>query len=78
MEFLSKNTPGMKLARTIAQGIVGVIIAYIDVLVAQISVVPDEFRPFIVAIVMAILAPTMAVLGGKEPEVEDVSKDVQP
>lgn len=55
----------MRLARTIVQAIFGVIIAYADVLVGQVVFNP-EIRPVIVALVMAILSPIMAALGGEE------------
>lgn len=55
----------MRLARTIVQAIIGVIIAYADVLVGQV-VFNAEMRPVIVALVMAVLSPIMAALGGDE------------
>lgn len=72
--FLSSNKTAYRLLRTIAQGIIGVIVAYIDVIVGTIAI-PDEFRPMIVALVMAILSPIMSELGKKneseEGEVEE-------
>lgn len=63
-EFLTSNSAAMRLARTIVQGIIGVIIAYADVLVGQV-VFNAEMRPVIVALVMAVLSPIMATLGGE-------------
>lgn len=64
-QFLTSNSASMRLARTIVQAIFGVIIAYADVLVGQVVFNP-EIRPVIVALVMAILSPIMAALGGEE------------
>ena len=58
--------------RTILQGLIGVIIANIDLLIGAVSINP-EFRPFIVAVVMAILSPIMSEIGkanDKGPGVE--------
>lgn len=63
--FLTSNSASMRLARTIVQAIIGVIIAYADVLVGQV-VFNAEMRPVIVALVMAVLSPIMAALGGEE------------
>ena len=63
--FLTSNSASMRLARTIVQAIIGVIIAYADVLVGQV-VFNAEMRPVIVALVMAVLSPIMATLGGSD------------
>ena len=65
--FLTANTGGMRLARTILQAIIGVIIANIDYLIGQVVIDP-QMRPVIVALVMAILSPIMKALGGEEME----------
>lgn len=64
-KFLTSNSASMRLARTIVQAVIGVIIAYADVLVGQVVFNP-ELRPVIVGLVMAILSPIMATLGEKE------------
>lgn len=61
-KFLTCNSTAMKLARTIVQGIIGVLVSYADLLVSFINI-PPELRPVITALVMAILAPTMSELG---------------
>lgn len=61
-KFLTNNTPQFKLCRTIAQGIIGVIIANLDLLVSYCKI-PNDLKPFIVAVVMAVLSPLMAQLG---------------
>lgn len=69
--FLSANTAGMRLARTILQAVIGVIIANIDYLIGQIVIDP-AMRPVIVALVMAVLSPVMKALGGEEIKPEAV------
>ena len=64
-KFLTSNSAGMRLARTILQAVIGVIIANIDVLIGQ-TVITPEMRPVIVGLVMAVLSPIMAVLGEQE------------
>lgn len=66
-KFLTSNSTSMRLARTIVQGIIGVLISYADTLVAFITI-PAEIRPMIVALVMAILSPLMSELGNSEAE----------
>lgn len=65
-KFVTINTPFMKLMRTIFQGVIGVIIAYVDVLVGSVGFIPDELRPVIVALIMAILSPLMAASGKED------------
>lgn len=67
-EFLTSNSASMRLARTIIQAIIGVLISYADVLVGQVVVFNPEIRPVIVALVMAVLSPIMATLGGDETD----------
>lgn len=67
-KFLTSNSTSMRLARTIVQGIIGVLISYADTLVGFIVIAP-EIRPMIVALVMAILSPLMAEIG-KNTEAE--------
>ena len=62
--FLTSNDTRYRLLRTILQGIIGVIIANLDLFIGQVAI-PTEMRPVIVALVMAILSPIMSELGGK-------------
>lgn len=62
--FLTSNDTKYRLLRTIVQGLIGVLIANIDVLVGLTPINPD-LKPIIVAVVMAILSPIMAELGGR-------------
>lgn len=61
-EFFTSNSMSMRLARTIVQGVIGVLIANADILVGQV-VFNAEIRPIIVGLVMAVLSPVMAMLG---------------
>ena len=61
--FLTSNEWQWRLLRTIVQGIIGVIVANIDVIAGYIVLDPS-IRAIVVALVMAILSPVMAMLGG--------------
>lgn len=62
-KFLTSNETKYRLLRTIAQGIIGVFIANVDILVDGMTI-PTPYKPMIVALVMAILSPIMSELGG--------------
>ena len=66
-DFLRSNSTRDRLLRTILQGIIGTVIANLDVIFAFI-VIPAELKPFIVAMVMAILSPIMSELGKNDVE----------
>lgn len=61
-EFLHSNDTKWRLARTIVQGIIGVLISNLDMIIASFSIDP-AFKPAITALVMAILSPIMSELG---------------
>lgn len=61
-KFLKSNETKYRLLRTIAQGIIGVLIANVDILVEGLTI-PTEYKTMIVALVMAILSPIMSELG---------------
>ncbi len=65
--FLTSNDTKYRLLRTILQGIIGVLIANLDLLIGY-AAIPTELRPVIVAAVMAVLSPIMSELGGKQTE----------
>lgn len=65
-EWLRSNETQARLLRTILQGIIGVIIANVDLLVSGLTI-PAEYKPMIVALVMAILSPIMSELGKEGP-----------
>ena len=50
------------MLRTIAQGVLGVVVANIDLLVG-VAVLEPTWRALVVALVMAVLSPVMAELG---------------
>ena len=63
--FLTSNEAKYRLARTILQGIIGIVIANIDIIMGQVILDPSQ-RAVVVALVMAILSPIMAALGQAE------------
>lgn len=67
MKFFRSNEPFARLARTIIQGVIGVVIANLDMIIGTFSV-PDLWKPLIVALVMAVLSPIMAAIGGDSGE----------
>lgn len=60
-KFLSSNSTGYRLARTILQGVIGVVIANLDMIFGMLNFSP-EMKVFIVAITMAILSPIMGAI----------------
>lgn len=62
-KFLQSNEWQYRLLRTILQGILGVLVANIDV-IAGYAILDPAIRAVVVALVMAILSPVMAMLGG--------------
>ena len=60
--FLTSNEWQYRLLRTIVQGILGVIVANIDLIVGACVLDPSQ-RALVVALVMAVLSPIMAQLG---------------
>ena len=62
-EFLSSNEWQWRLARTVVQGVIGVLVANVDLIVGW-CVVEPAVRGMVVALVMAVLSPVMAELGG--------------
>ncbi len=63
--FLTSNEWQWRLLRTIVQGVIGVIVANLDVIAGYIVLDPS-IRAIVVALVMAILSPIMAMLGGTD------------
>ena len=73
-KFLTSNERQWRLARTIVQGILGVVVANIDVLVGA-AVLDPAARAIVVALCMAVLSPVMAELGKHLDEADiDVPK----
>lgn len=67
--FLGSNDWKFRLLRTIVQGVIGVIIANLDVIVGLTTFDPSV-KAIIVALVMAVLSPVMAMLGGGPEYIE--------
>ena len=67
-EFLASNEWYWRLARTIVQGVLGVVIANIDLIMGW-CVLDPSVRGLIVALVMAVLSPVMAALGGGDEDI---------
>ena len=65
--FLMGNEWNWRLARTIVQGILGVFVANIDVLVGAVVLDPSA-RAIVVALCMAVLSPVMGEIGKHLPE----------
>ena len=70
----ANNGAYYRLLRTIIQGVIGVLIANADLLVAGFSFAP-EVKALIVALVMAILSPIMAALGTTEMDKGELPAD---
>ena len=60
--FLTSNEWQWRLLRTMSQGVLGVLVANIDLLVGA-AVLDPVWRALVVALVMAVLSPVMAELG---------------
>ena len=69
-KFLTSNDWKYRLARTIVQGILGVIVANIDLIAGSVIFDPSQ-RALVVALVMAVLSPCMAMLGGADEAAGD-------
>lgn len=68
-KFLNSNETRYRLARTILQGVIGVLVANIDLIVSAWNFAPQT-KAFIVALVMAVLSPIMSELGATTKDEE--------
>ena len=68
--LLSSNDAKYRLARTIIQGIIGVVIANLDYLFGLGSFAP-EMKSLMVALTMAVLSPIMAYFGTDDAYIND-------
>ncbi len=66
MRLFTHNGAKYRLLRTIIQGVIGVIIANLDTIIAHVDILPMWARAIVVAAVMAILSPIMAAMGGED------------
>ena len=62
IKFLTDNSTGMRIARTIVQGCIGVVVANIDTII-NCAGFSAEWKPIVVALVMAVLSPLMSEIG---------------
>ena len=60
-EFLTSNKASMRCARTILQGVIGVLIAQLPAILGNYPLDP-VWSATIVALTMAVLSPVMAAL----------------
>lgn len=60
--FLTSNERQWRLLRTVVQGVLGVVVANVDLLMG-VAVLDPTWRALCVAMVMAVLSPVMAGLG---------------
>ena len=67
-EFLASNDWQWRLLRTVVQGVLGVIIANLDLIMGW-CVLDPSMRALMVALVMAVLSPVMAALGGDDDDI---------
>ena len=67
MKFFKSNEWQWRLLRTIVQGVIGFLIANIDLLIANLTLDANT-KAIIVGVVMAILSPIMAEIGNKNTE----------
>ena len=63
--FLTSNEWQYRLLRTIVQGVLGVVVANLDLIVGACVLDPSQ-RGLVVALVMAVLSPIMAQLGTED------------
>ena len=74
-EFLTSNEAKYRLARTIVQGVLGVIIAQLPAILANYPLDP-VWAATVVALTMAVLSPVMAMLGdGREDIIDDAFEE---
>ena len=66
-KFLRDESTGMRLARTIVQGIIAVLIVAIPLAVSGV-VTDAQWASVITAAIMAVLSPIMAMLKTGNPE----------
>ena len=76
-KFLKSNSWQYRLLRTILQGVIGVVIANVDLIVGYCVLDPSQ-RALVVALVMAVLSPIMAMLGGEDLPAEGKHMEEQP
>jgi len=71
--FFRSNDTWARLLRTIIQGILGVLVANVDLLFTAWAIDPT-YKPMLVALVMCVLSPIMKELGGKDEYPNDFTE----
>lgn len=71
-KFLTSNATTYRLARTILQGIIAVVIANLDVLFG-FAHMSGSTKAFVVALTMAVLSPIMGALSSNGKTIEAYS-----
>ena len=66
-KFLTSNEAQWRCARTVVQGVVGVVIAQTPAVLGLYSIDP-VWTATIVALTMAVLSPVMAMLGDEDDD----------
>ena len=72
--LLTSNEWQWKLLRTVVQGVLGAVVANIDMLVGC-AVLEPAWRAVVVTLVMAVLSPVMAELGAASIERKGLSDE---
>lgn len=72
-ELLASNDWQWRLLRTIVQGVLGVVIANLDLIMGW-CVMDPSVRALVVALVMAVLSPIMAALGGGDGDKPEIPR----
>ena len=67
MKLFESNAWQWRLIRTIIQGVIGVLIANVDLILGFTKIDP-AVKPMIAALVMAVLSPVMAQIGKEEKD----------
>lgn len=74
-KWCASDSASARCTRTIAQGVVGAVIAYLPDLVAGATVIPAEYKALVVAVAMAVLSPIQSSIGGTPTDEETVTED---
>ncbi|WP_165172825.1 alanine racemase [Adlercreutzia sp. ZJ242] len=72
-EFLTSNDWQWRLLRTVVQGVLGVVVANLDLILGW-CVMDPSVRALVVALVMAVLSPVMAEISAHLPEGEGAGR----
>lgn len=75
-KFLSSNATGYRLARTILQGAIGVLIANLDFVFASLDF-SAEAKALIVGLTMAVLSPIMGAISTNGEVIEPYGGESQ-